>query len=57
MKSPYWTQSGRSRPNWWRTASRSAWLAPGSTSSTAGSPVTRTKKKMVSESRSSESSE
>jgi hypothetical protein len=32
-------------------------LAPGSTSSVAGSPVTRTKKKMVSDSSSSESSE
>ena len=57
MKCPYWTSSGWSRPNCLRMASRSALLAPGSTRSTAGSPVTRTKKKMVTESRNSEISE
>ena len=55
MKCQYWTTSGRSSPNCSRMASRSAWLAPGSTSRTAGSPVTRTKKKMVRESNTSES--
>ena len=57
MKLQYCTQSGRSRPNRSRTASMSAWLAPGSTSSIAGSPVTRTKRKMVSDRRNSESRE
>ena len=57
MKLQYCTQSGRSRPNCSRMASMSAWLAPGSTSSVAGSPVTRTKRKIVSDSRNSESSE
>ncbi len=57
MKLQYCTQSGRSRPKRSRMASMSAWLAPGSTSSIAGSPVTRTKKKMVSDRRNSDSRE
>jgi hypothetical protein len=35
----------------------SSGLAPGSTSSVAGSPVTRTKKKIVSDNKNSDSSE
>ena len=57
MNSQYCTISGRSRPNCLWIAAISAWLAPGSTSSVAGSPVTRTKKKIVTDSRNSDSSE
>ena len=53
MKLAYWTQSGLSRPNCARIASRSAWLAPGSARSTAGSPVTRINRKIVSDRRKS----
>jgi hypothetical protein len=55
MNWPYWTQIGRSRPSWTRTAAMSSLLAPGSTSSTVGSPVRRTSRKMMRESRIRES--
>ena len=57
MNNTYCTTNGRSRPNWWWIAAMSASLAPGSTSSVAGSPVTRTKKKIVNDSTNSDSSE
>src|SRR6266508_3581168 len=53
MKLTYWVQRGRSRPNCCRIASRSAALAPGSARSTAGSPVTRIERKIVSDRRKS----
>src|SRR4026209_267251 len=45
---------GRSRPNCLRIASMSAWLAPGSTRSTVGSPVSRTRRKIVTDRSTSE---
>ena len=56
MKLTYWTQIGRSRPSWLRSASMSALLAPGSTSSVVGSPVMRTNRKIVSDSRNNDNS-
>ena len=57
MKLAYCTQIGWSRPNCSRMAAMSASLAPGSTSSAVGSPVTRTNRKIVRDSSNSETSE
>src|SRR6266446_5700557 len=56
MKLTYWTPIDRSRPSWDFSASMSALLAPGSTRSVVGSPVMRTNRKIVSDSRNSDSS-
>jgi hypothetical protein len=53
----YCTQSDRSRPSCCRTIAMSSRLAPGSTRSTVGSPVRRTNRKMVTESKNSDTIE